>query len=250
MGFFFILGACLGSFINVVIYRLPRDESIVYPPSRCPRCGHRLSWWENLPILSYLILRGRCRECHGPISPRYPLVELSAALLLSSCYITYGLSVKLLWAALFVLSLLAVFFIDLDHQIIPDEIDIPGTVIGLAMSPWTVGFLPSLAGGILGGGGFFLVGYVASRIMKKEALGGGDVKLMAMVGTFLGPTGVLLTTLVGALLGAVVGSLWLKISGKGKHTPIPFGPFLVVGAYVSLFWGQEILRWYLALGTR
>ncbi len=234
----------------MVIYRLPRGESIVFPPSRCPRCGHRLSWWENIPILSYFLLKGRCRKCHQPISPRYPLVETTSALLLSSCYLIYGLSLRLLWSGLFTLSLLAVFFIDLDHQIIPDEIDLPGTLAGLILSPWTIGFIPSLLGGLLGGGGFLLIGLAATRILKKEALGGGDVKLMAMIGTFLGPTGVLFTTFFGSLLGALVGSLWLKLSGKGKGTPIPFGPFLVIGAYISLFWGQEILRWYLTLGTR
>jgi len=233
----------------VVIYRLPREESIVYPPSRCPKCHHRLSWWENIPIVSYIVLKGRCRECHQTISPRYPLVELVSALLLTYCYLSYSLSVKLLWSGLFTLSLLAVFFIDLDHQIIPDEIDLPGIAMGLILSPWTIGFLSSLLGGLMGGGGFFLIGFLASKILKKEALGGGDVKLMAMVGTFLGPLGVLLTTFFGSLLGAVVGTLWLKLSGKGKDTPIPFGPFLVAGAYAALFWGREILQWYLHLGT-
>ena len=247
--FFFVLGACLGSFINVVIHRLPRGESIVYPPSHCPRCGHALSWWENVPLVSYLILRGRCRACHQTISPRYPLVELASALLLSSCYLSYGLSIRLLWSGVFTLSLLAVFFIDLDHQIIPDEIDLPGIVLGLVLSPWTIGFVPSLLGGLLGGGGFLLIGLVASRILRKEALGGGDVKLMAMIGTFLGPQGVLLTTFFGSFLGALVGTLWLKLSGRGRGTPIPFGPFLVTGAYVALFWGKEILQWYLTLGT-
>ena len=233
----------------MVIYRLPRDESILYPPSRCPKCGHPLSWWENVPIASYFLLRGRCRKCRQPISPRYPFIELTAALLLTSCYLTYGPSLKLLWSGLFTLSLLAVFFIDLDHQIIPDEIDLPGMAIGLILSPWTVGILPALLGGLLGGGGFFLIGLLATKALKREALGGGDVKLMAMIGTFLGPYGVLITTFLGALLGALIGSLWLRLSGKGRSTPIPFGPFLVMGAYVALFWGQEIIRWYLSLAT-
>jgi len=175
-------------------------------------------------------------------------VELVAALLATSCYIRYGLSLKLLWSGLFTLSLLPVFFIDLDHQIIPDEIDLPGIGVGLLLSHWTIGLIPSLVGILLGGGCFLLLGLLASRILKREALGGGDVKLMAMVGSFLGPVGVLLTTFLGSLLGAVVGSLWLKFSGKDRGTPIPFGPFLVLGAYISLFWGQEIFRWYLSWG--
>ena len=199
-------------------------------------------------MISYIILGGRCRECKAPISLRYPIVELVAAFLSSSCYIRYGLSIKLLWSGLFTISLLAVFFIDLDHQIIPDEIDLPGVVVGLILSHWTIGLIPSLAGIVLGGGCFLILGLVASRILKREALGGGDVKLMAMVGAFLGPMGVLFTTFLGSLLGAMVGSLWLKFSGKSRGTPIPFGPFLVLGAYIALFWGQEIFRWYLGLG--
>ena len=194
------------------------------------------------------MLRGKCRQCKALISPRYPAVELAAALLATACYMRYGLSIKLLWSGLFTLSLLPVFFIDLDHQIIPDEINLPGIGVGLLLSNWTIGLIPSLVGTLLGGGGFLLLGLVASRILKKEALGGGDVKLMAMVGSFLGPVGVLITTFLGSLLGAVVGSLWLKLSGKGRHTPIPFGPFLVIGAYISLFWGQEIFKWYLSWG--
>ena len=232
----------------MVIYRLPREESIIYSPSRCPKCGHPLSWWENVPIVSFVILRGRCLECNQPISPRYPLIELASALLLTSCYLSFGLSLKLLWSGLLVLPLLAIFFIDLDHQVIPDAIDLPGILVGLLLSPWTIGVVPSVIGGILGGGGFLLIGFLAGKILKKEALGGGDVKLMAMIGTFLGPQGVLITTFLGALLGAIIGSLWLKVSGKGRDTPIPFGPFLVVGAYVALFWGQEIFRWYLGMG--
>ncbi len=229
----------------MVIYRLPRGESLVYPPSHCPNCDHPIAWWENIPLISFLILRGRCRGCGLPISPRYPLVELAAGLLLIGCYLSYGVSIRLLWSGLLTLSLLPVFFIDLSHQIIPDEIDLPGIGAGLLLSHWTTGLLHSIMGTLLGGGGFLILGFTVSRILKKKALGGGDVKLMAMVGAFLGPIGVLITAFVGALLGAVLGTFWLRLSGRGRDTPIPFGPFLVIGTYIALFWGQEITRWYL-----
>jgi len=146
------------------------------------------------------------------------------------------------------LSLVAVFFIDLDHQIIPDEIDLPGTAVGVVLSPWTIGILRSVTGAALGAGGFLLIGLIAKLILKKEALGGGDVKFMGMIGAFLGAKGVLITTFSGALFGAIIGSIFLKIKKKDKNTPIPFGPFLVVGAYIALFWGEEIIKWYMNMG--
>lgn len=175
-------------------------------------------------------------------------MELLASLLLVFCYLKFGFGVHLFWSAVLALSLLAVFFIDLDHQVIPDVIDLPGVVVGLLLSYWTVGVVSSVLGLLLGGGGFFLLGLIAGRILKREALGGGDVKLMAMIGSFLGPQGVLITTFLGSLVGAVVGLVWLRLSGRDRYAPIPFGPFLVLGAYTALFWGKEVLLWYLRLG--
>ena len=245
----FALGAVIGSFLNVCIYRIPREESIVWPGSHCPKCGKAIAFYDNLPIISFLFLLGRCRKCRAPISWRYPLVEAlngSGYLLLLK---QFGLSWPALMYALFLSALIVVTFIDLDVQIIPDVISLPGIVIGLAVSYWLPqGFLNSLIGFLVGGGLFWLVAEVGFRVLKQEAMGGGDIKLIAMVGAFLGWQNVLLTIFLASLTGAAVGLVFMVLKGWGRKTPIPFGPFLALGAVLALFFGTTIVRWYVGLG--
>ncbi len=245
----FVVGAVIGSFLNVCIYRMQRGESIVWPGSRCPKCGNPIALYDNLPIISFLLLLGRCRKCRAPISWRYPLVEAlnggGYLLLLRS----FGLTWPALIYAVFFSALIVVTVIDLDIQIIPDVISLPGIVIGLAVSYWLPqGWISSLIGCVVGGGFFWLVAEVGSRILKQEAMGGGDIKLIAMIGAFLGWQNVILTIFLASLTGAAVGVSFMALKGWGRKTPIPFGPFLALGALLSLFLGTTIWEWYVGLG--
>ncbi|MBI3621635.1 MAG: prepilin peptidase [Nitrospirae bacterium] len=245
----FVLGAVIGSFLNVCIYRLAREESIVWPGSRCPKCSAPIAFYDNLPIISFLFLLGRCRKCRAPISWRYPLVEaLNGAgylLLLRQ----FGLTWPALIYAVFFSALVVVTFIDLDIQIIPDVISLPGIVIGLAVSHWLPqGVISSLIGVAVGGGFFWLVAEVGFRMLKQEAMGGGDIKLIAMIGAFLGWQHVMLTIFLASLTGSAVGLVFMLFKGWGRKTPIPFGPFLALGALLALFLGAPIVEWYVGLG--
>lgn len=241
-----ILGALIGSFLNVCIHRIPRGESIVRPRSRCPHCQTAVRFYDNLPILSFFILRGRCRDCSAPISWRYPLIEL-----INTCgYLfllwKFGLGWDLLVYALLFSALVVVTFIDLSHQIVPDRITLPGIVVG-AIAAATVlpaGLVNALIGIVLGGGLFYLI-----AILSRGGMGGGDIKLIAMIGAFLGWRDVLLTIFIAALTGSIVGVYLMIVLGKGRKYPVPFGPFLAIGAIVSLYWGPEILTWYSHLGS-
>jgi len=244
-----VIGAVIGSFLNVCIYRLQREESIVWPGSRCPTCGKPIAWHDNLPIVSFLLLLGRCRACRAPISWRYPLVEaLNGAgylLLLRQ----FGLTWPALIYAVFFSALVVITFIDLDIQIIPDVISLPGIVAGLAVSHWLPqGAISSLVGVLVGGGFFWLVAEVGFRVLKQEAMGGGDIKLIAMIGAFVGWQGVLLTIFLASLAGSAVGLSFMAFKGWGRKTPIPFGPFLALGAVLALFFGAPIWEWYVGLG--
>jgi leader peptidase (prepilin peptidase)/N-methyltransferase len=243
IGFAFVLGAILGSFINVLIYRLPRGESLILPPSRCPSCQRRLLWWENVPILSFLVLRGRCRTCGAGISPRYLLVELVVAGLFAYSVWRHALSWDAAATAVFGMVLVAVFFIDLDHKIIPDRITFPGIAIGLALSglrggPWELA-VAALSG--VGAGAVLLLIAVATR----GGMGGGDVKLAAMMGAFLGWPLIAVGLFVGVVVGGVAAIVLLAAGLKGRKDQIPFGPALAVGGFVAMEWGRELLRWYL-----
>jgi leader peptidase (prepilin peptidase)/N-methyltransferase len=247
--FIFAVGAVIGSFLNVCIYRIPIGQSIVSPGSRCPACQAPIHPLDNIPILSYLFLLGRCRRCRGPIHWRYPLVEA----LNGGGYLLVVWQFGLTWAALiyaaFYSALLVITFIDLDHQIIPDVITYPGIVIGLATGYFLpVGLWGSLIGGLVGFGLFYLVAELSFRILKQEGMGGGDIKLIAMVGAFLGWQKVLLTIFLASFAGALVGLAFMLAKGWGRRTPIPFGPFLAFGALLALFWGASIVRWYVSLG--
>lgn len=238
----FLLGLCVGSFLNVVIARVPEGRSIVGPGSACPRCSTPIAWYDNVPLLSFALLRARCRKCGEPISWRYPVVELVTGLLFVLALAERGLTIDLIPALLLVAGLVAITGIDLDHQLIPDVISIPGIVVGLAVSTLTgrPGWLDSLVGVVIGGGIFLLI-IVASR----GGMGGGDMKLGTMLGAFLGWKLVLVAILIAILAGGVFAIVVLLLRRKGRKDAVPFGPFLALGGVVSLFWGESLLAWYL-----
>lgn len=243
-------GAVFGSFLNVCIYRWPRGESLWLPGSHCPHCGSGIRWYDNVPVLSYFVLRGKCRVCGGRISPRYPLVESLTAFFSLFLVYRYGLAPSAAIYFIFCCALVVVTFIDLDHQIIPNRVTYPGIPLGVAASfviP-EVSLRDSLLGMAVGGGILLAVAILFQAIRKKEGMGFGDVKLLAMIGAFLGWKAVVLTLLLSSAVGAVVGYAALRLSGKDAAHPIPFGPFLAMGALVYLFGGDSWVDWYLGLG--
>jgi leader peptidase (prepilin peptidase) / N-methyltransferase len=240
-----VLGCCIGSFLNVVIYRLPNGFSIVRPASHCPRCRHSIAAYDNIPLLSYLLLRGRCRSCGAAISPRYPLVELASGLLALLLFRRYGWHPQFWVEFLFVCVLLAIFCIDLDTMLIPDILSLPGIAIGLAASFVTPRLSPleSVLGIVLGGGLFYFIAVAYRRLRGQEGLGGGDVKLLAMIGAFIGWPGVVFTILTASVSGTLVGVIVMLRKREGLTTMLPFGPFLALGAVCYLFWGQAFFNW-------
>lgn len=251
-----IFGLILGSFLNVCIYRLPRGESIVAPRSRCPACRRQLTWYENIPLLSYFALRGRCRYCGRTISPRYFLVEGLTAVLSVAVWIRFPN--PLAYVGYFVLlsaPLLVITFIDLDHFLIPDVITIPGIFLGVGVHyflnphPWMVPLLESLLGILLGGGSLWLLSWLYEKWRGRIGLGLGDVKLAAMLGAFLGWRAVIFILFVSSIVGTLVG-LVIIIAGRRRLTqPLPYGPFLALAAWTYLFVGPELLSWYFGMAT-
>jgi len=242
----FLVGACIGSFLNVVIYRLPRGESIVSPRSRCPGCGRAIPAWENIPIVSFVALRGKCAGCGGTISWRYPAVELLTATGYGAIVLLDGPGFPLLRDLLFFSLLIPVAFIDIDHRIIPDELSLGGLAAGIFLS-----FLPggdwkgSVAGALLGGGILYATALLYEKVRGVEGMGGGDIKLLAMIGAFIGWRGTLGTIFFGALLGAMGGILAMRKGGEGLKTAIPFGPYLCVAALGARYLGGEFWGWIL-----
>ncbi len=246
----FLFGSVVGSFLNVCIYRMPRKLSIILPSSMCPSCNMPIKPYDNIPLLSFLFLGGRCRVCKAGIPFRYPLVEfLNAALYVLVLWrFAFGLHTAVYFV--FCSALIVITFIDLDFQIIPDRITLPGIPIGLIAGSFLLpdpfmrysllGYKASIIGFLIGGGLFYAV-----AVLSRGGMGGGDIKMMAMVGSLMGWKSVLLTTFLGSLTGAVLGVSLMVFKGKGRKTKIPFGPFLAFGALVTLFYGQEILYWYL-----
>jgi leader peptidase (prepilin peptidase)/N-methyltransferase len=236
------VGSALGSFLNVCIYRLPRDQSLVSPPSTCPSCGHRIPWYDNVPVLGWLRLGGKCRRCRAPISVQYPLIEALVALLWGGAAWYYGVEWHALSAAVFGTLLLGIAVTDARHYIIPDEFTWGGLVLGVALA--VPGGRAALGSALLGAaGGFALlyaVAWAGEKVFKKEAMGGGDIKMMAMVGAFVGWKGVLLTIFGGALLGTLV---FVPISLRTKKL-VPFGIFLAAGAAVAFLAGEALVAWY------
>ncbi len=250
-----VLGLLIGSFLNVVIYRLPRGLSVVRPRSFCPHCDKMVSWYDNIPVISFCLLGGRCRSCHEKISPLYPVVELLTMFLSLATYQHFQSVVPYLsYFLLFVAPMTAVVFIDLEHRIIPDLISLPGIVSGLSVSlwlapriEWKTVLLDRGLGVLVGGGFLFLVGVGYEKLKKREGLGGGDVKLAAMFGAFFGWQAVLFILLIASLVGTLVGGGFILFKNKNWQYELPFGPFLVIAALLYLFWGENLLYWYLNL---
>jgi len=242
-----VFGLVLGSFLNVCIYRVPLKKSIVYPPSNCPQCKAKIRFYDNIPVISYVLLRGKCRQCKEPISIRYPVVEGITGLLSLALFYKFGVSLQYFLFLAFSASLVVITFIDLQHKIIPDVISLPGILVGLCFS--ILGFTgvqwhESLLGMLAGGGCLFLVGLLFEWITGKEGMGGGDVKLLAMIGAWMGWRGLPYIVLISSLAGALIGGLSLIAARKGMRTKIPFGPFLSIGALVQFFFGNELIAWY------
>lgn len=243
----FVFGALVGSFLNVCIHRIPGGESIAFPASHCPRCKAPIKPYDNIPIVSYLLLRGRCRACAGGIAIRYPLVEMLGGIAAVGALCAHGLSAEALLVFAFLAALIVITFIDLDHQIIPDAISLPGIFVGFAAAllfgapTWS----DSLIGILLGGGLLWAVAAGYEWLTGREGMGGGDIKLLAMIGAFLGWRAIPVTLLVGSLLGSVIGLSLMAARGRDAKMAIPFGPFLAAGAVVALFWGEPLIDWYL-----
>ncbi|MBJ6727431.1 prepilin peptidase [Geomonas sp. Red875] len=248
--FAFLFGAVVGSFLNVCIFRLPKGESVVFPPSHCTRCDYVIRWYDNIPILSYLSLRGKCRRCGEPISIQYPLVELLNGVLTLLLYLKFGPGFPFIVLFVFCCAMVVITFIDLEHQIIPDSITLPGIVIGFIVSFFipSLGWLNSLIGIVAGGGSLLLVAYGYQFLAKKEGMGGGDIKLLAMMGAFFGWQAVPFIIFASSLVGSVIGITVMLIQKKDSKLAIPFGPFLAGAAILYIFFGRALIHWYLNLG--
>ncbi len=260
----FIFGLNIGSFLNVCIYRLPKSESIVNPPSHCPKCNKKIEWFDNIPLISYILLRGKCRNCKTAISPRYFLVELLTGVMFFFLMFKFGLSFDFFIFMIFTCVLIIVTFIDFDHFLIPDVLVLPGIVLGLAVSfknsllmnlsplffdvsyPLSV-FLNSLTGAIFGFLSLLFVAVLGEMLFKKEAMGGGDLKLLAMMGAFLGWKNVFFTIFMSSLVGAVIGITLIIFKKKGKGEYIPYGPYLALAGIINIFWGDILIAKFLRL---
>ena len=276
--FSFWLGACIASFLNVVIWRAPRGESIVSPPSHCPKCNSPIKWYQNIPILSWLALRGKCANCKAPISPRYIFVEALGGLLFLAAFLWLWLPTVPLWFAvthvvvmwIWIALMIAGSFIDFDHQLLPDFTTVGGMILGVAESLVSTCFnfvygdgvqastwlkltplFWSLAGLVFGFGLLWLVRWLGSKAFKREAMGMGDVFLMGAVGALFGPVAVLVTLILSSVFGSIVGIVLILLSKTklGGFTPIPYGPYICMGCLAWMFYGQQIVDWYVHLVT-
>jgi len=263
----FVVGTCIGSFLNVCIYRLPADESVIHPGSRCPHCGKAIAWYDNVPLFSWMWLRARCRACHASIPVRYPLVEAAAGVLALLALVTFGATPMALVAFVFTAALLLITFVDFDHQFIPDEISLPGIVVGLAASFLTGAPTPreAVLGALVGGGALWLVAWSYMRATGVEGMGLGDVKLLAMIGAFLGWRAIPAVLIVASLTGSAVGLVLIVIQRgpaarrairtlgptalvpflrrASRRTELPFGPYLALGALMALYVPGLTLPW-------
>jgi leader peptidase (prepilin peptidase) / N-methyltransferase len=245
------LGLIVGSFLNVCIYRLPKRVSVVWPASRCAECDRPLAWYENVPLVSYAVLRGRCRTCGARISLRYPLVEAITMCVFLLHWLIWGPQLILIPRLLFACALIVLFAIDLEHQILPNAITLPGIIVGLLCSlAWPPGLLASLAGVAFGGGILWLIAEVWLRLRGVEAMGFGDVKMLAMVGAFLGIKLVALTFVLSSLIGGVIGIIVIASRRGSLATAVPFGTMLAAAALIASLQGDALIRWYLSLYGR
>ena len=240
-----LLGLIVGSFLNVCIYRLPRRESVNWPGSHCTACNRPLSWYENVPIISWLVLRGRCRTCGERISVVYPLVELITGVLFVAGYAIYGWTPMLAVRLAFACAMVVLFAIDLRHHLLPNVITVPGIVIGFLLSLFLPpGWKASLIGLIAGGGVLFVIAEGYYRLRGVEGLGMGDVKMLAMIGAFLGWKAVLVTLVLSSFSGALIGVALIAAQRGGMKLALPFGTFLAIGAAVAMFAGEPLVHWY------
>jgi len=246
--FVLLLGLIIGSFSNVCIYRIPRNESLIRPGSHCPKCNQPIKFYDNIPLVSFIILKGKCRYCKGKISWQYPLVEFLTGIIYLLLFLRYGLQLVTFVYMFFCSALIIITFIDLKENIIPDVLSLPFLLLGFLMSFFLKNLSPinSLLGILAGGGVLLLVAILGSFLFKKEAMGGGDIKLAAMVGAFLGWQLTLLSLFLSFFTGAIIGIVIL-IKNKGESDPIPFGPFIALGTIIALFFGHSIINWYLSL---
>lgn len=265
------LGLALGSFLNVVILRLPKrlewqwkndsreilGEPELYDPpppgivverSHCPHCGHQLSWYENIPLVSYLVLRGRCRNCKTPISLQYPLVELLTMLLVLACVWQWGFGWQGFGAIVLTCFLIALTGIDLRTQLLPDQLTLPLMWLGLIgnIDNLYMPAKPALVGAIIGYLSLWTVWWLFKQITGKEGMGHGDFKLLAAIGAWVGLKGILPTILISSLVGAIIGSIWLAAKGRDRATPIPFGPYLAIAGWIVFMWGEPIIAAYMS----
>ena len=247
----FVLGACIGSFLNVCIYRMPLNESVVFPGSHCRACSTPLPWYDNLPLISYLVRRGRCGSCGTAFSARYFFVELLTGLMAVALTWQFGLTLTTLGYFAFAAALIVITFIDFDYQIIPDVISIPGILAGLLfsfLSPLpTLDIWTSLIGAVAGGGFLLTVALGYQAFTGREGMGGGDVKLLAMIGAFLGWRAIPFTIFFASCVGSLVGITTMIRRQADSQLALPFGPFLSLGALGYLFFGERLIAWYLGL---
>lgn len=238
----FLFGLCWGSFLNVCIYRIPRGISIVSPPSSCPNCGTKVKAYDNIPIISFILLRAKCRACGEKISYIYPIVELTTALIFLGLYLRYGISVDSALYGVFCSALIVISFIDLEHKIIPDILSLGGAGAGLiaSLKLTFITFWDSFLGLLLGGGLLFLVAFVYLKVRKLEGMGGGDIKLLGMIGAWLGYKAIIPVLLFASLGGVLVGLPFILIK-KDRYFQIPFGPFLSGAAVLSLVWDIRLV---------
>jgi leader peptidase (prepilin peptidase) / N-methyltransferase len=252
----FMLGAIVGSFLNVCIVRIPKDDSIVHPPSHCPGCKSSIRFYDNIPLISYIVLLARCRSCGERISPRYFFVELLMAGLAVALYCQFGFSLAFLVSFIFVAALIVISFIDLEVRIVPDVISLPGIVVGLSFSvvaryvindPFELipSPLSALIGVLVGGGFLLALAWAYETFTGVEGMGGGDIKLLAMIGAFLGWTSIPFTLFLASLTGSVIGLGFMIGKGVGRRFALPFAPFLCLGAVLYLFFGNDLIQFYL-----
>lgn len=248
-----VLGLIIGSFMNVVIYRVPRNLSIVSPGSKCSSCNSEVKPYDNIPILSYILLGGKCRKCKEKISIRYPLVELLVGILYVLCYLFLGLTVELILGLIFVTCAVGIIFIDIDFKIIPDSFIVIIGLLGIGImvnnyiNAGFDGVVLNILGFVFGLGIFLIIRLAGSMIYKKEAMGLGDVKLMAVAGLYLGLLNTFLTILISSVVASIIEVTLIKLKIRKKDDEIPFGPYLVIGMIISLFVGTYIMDWYLGL---
>ena len=255
-GFSFAMGACIASFLNVVIWRVPRGESIVSPPSHCPKCNAEIKWYQNIPILAWLALRGKCANCRAPISPRYILIETLGGLLFLAAFMRYGLTLTTpamwIWLSLMIVGSM----IDFDHQLLPDFVTVGGMVLGLVFNGATslilhssFFILHSLVGLVFGFGLLWLIRFLGSKAFRREAMGLGDVFLMGAVGALFGPVAVLVTLILSSVFGSVVGvgMILLNKAKLGRMVEIPYGPYICMGCLAWMFFGPRLVAFYLNL---